>query len=143
MKRPDLLPVVGLVLWLLQAGCTSASGGSASIMDRVTLAPTAVGIPEGRQLQDVLDARAPLPSVYCARTAKSGAVSLRVEFDSEVAGNLFLLGDEGTSVSPISVKPRQAIYSVRGHHDPAGSPACLSIKLTQGWTLAKVSWSFY
>ena len=97
---------------------------------------------EDCELQDVLDARAPLPSVFCVRSEKRGAVSLRVELDTPVEGNLELLSAEAEGQSVIRIETRQQIYSVRGFH--AGeNPACMSLKLTQGWSLARVSWAFY
>ena len=71
---------------------------------------------EDRELQDVLDARAPLPSVFCVRSEKRGAVSLRVELDTPVEGNLELLSAEAEGQSVIRIETRQQIYSVRGFH---------------------------
>ena len=137
LSRTGQLLVFGALL-----GCSVQGERSQSVMDRVTLAPTAIGIPEDRELQDVLDARAPLPSVFCVRSEKRGAVSLRVELDTPVEGNLELLSAEAEGQSVIRIETRQQIYSVRGFH--AGeNPACMSLKLTQGWSLARVSWAFY
>ena len=46
-------------------GCTEPP--KASLMDRITLAPTAVTIPLERLHQDVLDARAPLDTFVCLK----------------------------------------------------------------------------
>ena len=106
-----------------------------SLLERVTLAPTAVTIPLERQHQDVLDARAPLDTFVCLRMSQEMNLELKVEVEGGLAGELILLSPSGQVLDKKVMNPARRFYSVRGWGNVGNPSQCAQFKLESGWSL--------
>ena len=119
-------------------GCTSAT--QTSVLDRVTLAPTAVTIPIERAHQDVLDARAPLDTFVCLRFDQERELELKLEVEEALEGELILLSPVGAILDRVDIAPARRFYSVRGWANPGSPSQCAQIKVKSGWSLVSLTW---
>ena len=87
--------MAGLLTGILFCWSGCATPPTSSLMDRVTLAPTAVTIPLERLHQDVLDSRAPLDTFVCLKAGQEGNVEVKVEVDTGLLGEMTLLNAQG------------------------------------------------
>ena len=128
-----LLPI--LSVWF---GCTS--GTQTSVLERVTLAPTAVTIPIERDHQDVLDARAPLDTFVCLRFDQERELELKLEVEEELEGELILLSPDGELLDRVVIAPARRFYSVRGWAKPGSPSQCAQIRVQSGWSMVSLKW---
>ena len=119
-------------------GC--AEPAQTSLMDRVTLAPTAVTIPLERLHQDVLDARAPLDTFVCLRAQDERSVEVKVEVDTGLVGEMTLLDTKGQVLDRTVLEQHRKFYSLQGWASVGAPSQCLRISLREGWSLVSVKW---
>ena len=130
-------------LWLVFI-CLSAVGcvpkAPVSLLERVTLAPTAVTIPLEREHQDVLDARAPLDTFVCLRMDQEMNLELKVEVEEGLAGEFLLLAPDGRVLDRTLLNPARRFYSVRGWANAGNPSQCAQFRLESGWSMVRLKW---
>ena len=131
--RFNLLPLFGIFL-----GCAAAP--PTSVLERVTLAPTAVTIPIERDHQDVLDARAPLDTFVCLRFDQERELELKLEVEEGLEGELLLLSPDGEMLDRVAIIPARRFYSVRGWASPGSPSQCAQLKVKSGWSMVSLKW---
>ena len=131
---------LGWLLWLcvFLTGCAPQS--SVSLLERVTLAPTAVTIPLEREHQDVLDARAPLDTFVCLRMDQEMNLELKVEVEEGLSGELVLLSPDGQLLDRTLLNPARRFYSVRGWAGVGNPSQCAQFRLQSGWSMVTLKW---
>ena len=119
-------------------GCTEPP--KASLMDRITLAPTAVTIPLERLHQDVLDARAPLDTFVCLKVKQEANVEVKIEVDTGLTGAMTLLDATGKVLDMTRLEKHRKFYSMRGWASVGAPSQCLRIELREGWSMVSIKW---
>ena len=132
------LCLIGFSLFCAVGGCSEPA--KASLMDRVTLAPTAVTIPMERLHQDVLDSRAPLDTYICLRAQEKANVEVKVEVDEGLLGEMTLLNPSGEVLDARVLEKHRKFYSLRGWSSPGSPSQCLRIQVKVGWSMVSVKW---
>ena len=126
------------VTCMTSMGCASKT--PKSLLERVTLAPTAVTIPLEREHRDVVDARAPLDTFVCLRFDQERNLELKLEVDESLEGELLLLSPAGEVLDKAILQSARRFYSVRGWASPGNPSQCAQIRLQSGWSMISLKW---
>ena len=140
MNEVNSRPPLGCLLCIFVFGAACAPQAPTSLLERVTLAPTAVTIPLERQHQDVLDARAPLDTFVCLRMEQEMDLELKVEVEEGLAGELVLLSPDGKILDKTVLNPSRRFYSVRGWAKVGNPSQCAQFRLQSGWSMVTLKW---
>ena len=129
---------LGMTVCLLSS--LSCAPLTPSKRNAVTLAPTAVNVPLERVHQDILDSRAPLPTVICLKSNVEQQVSARITLDVDVTATAVLLGPSGNNLGPPKMIRGGELTSLRGMVGKNVPSLCAELKAIQGWGMFTLEW---